>query len=160
MQSKVVCAGGYVLSMLTKWKVPYNDIDLFIAWEDWKRIDARVNMDDYVYSDFAAVKAKKPLQYIYLKKAQPPTPMEVIGTFDLTVCQVAIYGGKLYMTAQAKEDIARRQFHVIPRNVKRSGSTYRRIQKYIRRGFKFKGELEELDDILGLGHGDRRRRWN
>jgi hypothetical protein len=146
--------------MLTKWKVPYGDVDLFMDFDEWKELDIRVNTGDYMYSKFMVTKGRGVYQYVYLKGARPLTAYKVIRNFDLTICQVAVHQGKLYMTEQAKHDIENWQFHVIPRNVVRGHTTYRRVQKYKKRGFKFKGELEDLDVILGVAKESERIRWS
>lgn len=146
---RYICAGGYVLSLLSKWKIPFGDIDLFMRYDDWKAIPLEPDMEAYMYQGFAMVKHHGKLQYIYLSIADFD-PMEIIQTFDITICQVALYGGKIYMTDDAKEDIEKGTFHIIKENVRNLDLLHTRRRKYIKRGFKYAGFLESLDDILGL----------
>jgi hypothetical protein len=63
-----------------------------------------------------------------------PSPAAMFRTFDLSVCQIALDGGTLYLSEAARRDILERRVGVS--HVNHPVLTLRRLLKYDRRGFR------------------------
>lgn len=145
-----VCAGSYALAhymgTLSTWSS--KDIDLFLTRAQWNALPhEECTFPGYLEIPVRIKKGLNNVQYIWLPRLFY-TPQNIIHTFDITICQVAMFLGYYYITNRAIKDIRNKTFHTIKDNIHNKVLSEKRIQKYKKRGFKYLGHLRSLDDIL------------
>lgn len=130
-------AGGAIRRTLMGYKNVESDFDLFFETPEIK--------DDYIKSienDGAILKRKNDLNACYEYKGfiiqcihvkYYKDPMEILDSFDYTICQFATDGKTLYYNPLALYDLGRKR--LVIHKVTYPVATLRRLLKYVSQGF-------------------------
>jgi hypothetical protein len=142
-------AGGAVLGSYHA--VEYGDIDLFPleekAVQQAKDILTNMGYRETSCDDSSCVYERgsssfRKVQLVLLHTDAKRQVQTLLNRFDISVCQVAVYGGKLHTNTVALDDI--RLNLIRTRNTLNIGSLWNRINKYYQRGFNII-DMEEPD---------------
>lgn len=91
------------------------------------------------------------VKYVYGDKIS-----NIIQLFDLSICQLGFDGERIVCPEESIEDLRRRRMTILVENITHPGSTFKRIIKYVGRGFYITNEnLQEFADNWIVGEKER-----
>lgn len=148
----IYLAGGYIRAILSGEKI--SDIDLFLSAEKdvdaivkdfTKNTRARTHKTDNAVSVFFP--GKLPIQFIF--RWRYDNPIDLINSFDFTVCQVAIHWKKKTSDTGAHwisvcsesfyPDLATKHIvYTVPIRVEEAGGSLLRVIKMVKKGYSIR----------------------
>ena len=157
-KTSTAIAGGAVLGSYAA--VPYGDIDLFplckYAIKQAKQILIDLGYRETESSEFSLIFRRagshnKPVQMILLHHDADKNVQTLLNRFDLSICQLAIYGKQLHTNSIALRDVKVGAIRITGSlNIY---STLARVDKYQLRGF---GIIDTPKDNVQKGENEKK----
>ena len=148
-EKKIIIAGGFIRCVISQEKI--NDIDLFTENENMaKTFSGLFPESKHSTLNAITIKTKPTIQII--TKWLFTNPIDVVNSFDFTICQACIYyengQWKSYCSEKFYQDLAaKRLVYTSPNNrIEEAGGSMLRVLKYYQRGFRI--PLDSLGKVI------------
>lgn len=150
----IIIAGGYIRSIVTGEKI--SDIDIFAGDKEtsknlvWELVKNKY--DFYETANAITIKNfRLPIQFVY--RWVYNKPLDIINSFDFSVCQAAIWYNKAekkwasYCSKDFYQDLAaKRLVYLSPQRNEDAGGSLLRVLKYYQKGYRI--PLPSLGAVL------------